>query len=163
MSQETNGAKSAKPIPPGFEGATPYLIVRNAAEAIAFYQKALGAQVKMRLDMPGGQVGHAEFTVNTATIMLADEFPEMGHVSPLALSGTPVSLLIYVDDVDMSFARALAAGGKERKPVSDQFYGDRAGTFEDPFGHIWCLATHTEDVAEDELARRWAAMVATAA
>ncbi|TXS96426.1 VOC family protein [Parahaliea maris] len=145
---------SVKPIPDGYHSVTPYLTVGNAVEAIAFYQRALGAEELFRLEMDGGKIGHAELKIGDSIIMLADEFPEMGNASPTTLNGTSVSLMIYVDHVGTHFAEALAAGGEELQPLTDQFYGDRSGTFRDPFGHVWTLATHVEDVPEEELKRR---------
>jgi PhnB protein len=146
---------AVKPIPDGYHTATPYLIVRDAARAIAFYTQAFGATELMRLPAPNGKLGHAEIKIGNSPIMLADEFPEMGHRSPQSLGGAAVSLLLYVEDVDKRFSQAIAAGAKALKPVADQFYGDRSGTLEDPFGHVWTLATHTEDVAPEEIQRRF--------
>ncbi len=148
----------AKPIPDGYAGATPYLCVKGAADAIEFYKKAFGATETMRLADPAGKVGHAEIKIGSACIMLADEFPEMGVVSPRTLGGSPVTIHLYVEDVDALAGRAQAAGLKVLRPVADQFYGDRGGKFEDPFGHVWYLATHKEDVAPEEIRRRAAAM-----
>jgi PhnB protein len=148
---------AAKPIPEGYHTATPYLIVRGAARAIDFYQQAFGATELMRFAEPGGRVGHAEIKIGDSRIMLADEFPEMGIRSPQSFGGSGVILALYVEDVDASFARAVAAGATVLRPVKDQFYGDRAGTLTDPFGHVWTLATHTEDVPPDELRRRFEA------
>ena len=142
-----------KPIPEGYHSVTPYLIVDNGAKAIEFYKKAFGAVEKFRLPM-GDRIGHAEIKIGDSYVMLADEFPDMGHLSPKARGGTTVSLLIYVQDVDAAFRNALDAGGTEKRAVEDQFYGDRAGTLEDPFGHQWTLATHVEDVPDAELQSR---------
>jgi len=147
------GAK-ARPIPEGYEGVTPYLIIAGAAKAIDFYAKAFGATELLRMAAPGGMIGHAEIRVGRGIVMLADEHPDMGYRGPRSLGGTPVSLMVYVEDVDAVFKRALAAGAKERKPVQDQFYGDRTGTLEDPFGHVWHIATHVEDVPPEEMKRR---------
>jgi PhnB protein len=144
----------AKPIPEGYSTVTPYLIVKGAAEAIDFYQKALGAREMMRFAEPGGKVGHAEIKIGDSVIMLADEYPDMGYVGPKTIGGTPVSLVLYVEDVDTSFDRAIAAGAKALRPVKDQFYGDRSGTMADPFGHVWTIATHKEDVSSAEMQRR---------
>lgn len=141
--------------PPGYHSVTPYLIVRGAAQAIEFYERAFGAKEKFRIPM-GDILGHAEIVIGDSHVMLADEME--GHASPQALGGTPVSLMIYVKDVDAMFARAIAAGAKELRAVADQFYGDRCGVLADPFGHVWSLATHVEDVSEEEIARRLAAM-----
>ena len=150
-------AVSSKPVPEGYHSITPYLIVRGGAAAIEFYRKAFGATETYRLAQPDGRVGHAELRIGDSVVMLADEFPEMGIKSPAALGGTPVSLLLYVPDVDAAAAKAMAAGAKVKRPVKDQFYGDRSGTFEDPFGHTWTIATHKEDLSADEIARRAAA------
>jgi PhnB protein len=145
-----------KPIPEGYHSVTPYLIVDGAAQAIDFYRRAFGATELMRLEMPGPKLGHAEIQIGDSRIMLADEFPEMDARGPLALGGTPASLMIYVEDVDARFHQAIAAGAKELRPVQDQFYGDRAGTLVDPFGHKWTIATHTEDVSQEEVKKRMA-------
>ena len=147
-----------KPIPEGYHAVTPYLIVGDAAGAIAFYKQVFGATESMRIASPDGRVGHAELRLGDSTIMLADEFPEMGVRGPRSVGGTPVSLLLYVEDVDACFHRALAAGATQKRPVKDQFYGDRNGTLEDPFGHVWSLATHIEDVSPEEMNRRYEAM-----
>jgi|SRR5689334_14742173 len=141
-------------IPKGYEGATPYLIINGAAKALEFYKKAYGAAEIMRVPAPGGKVGHAEIKIGNAIVMLADEFPEMNHRSPKALGGTPVSILIYVADVDSFVKRAADAGAKIVTAVDNKFYGDRSGSLEDPFGHHWHIATHVEDVPPDELAKR---------
>jgi PhnB protein len=146
---------AVKPIPDGYHTVTPYLIVKDAARAIEFYEQAFGATERMRLTDPGGRVGHAEITIGDSAIMLADEFPEMGVRSPQALGGSPVSLALYVEDVDATADRAVAAGATVVRPVKDQFYGDRSGTFADPFGHVWTVATHKEDVSPDEMNRRF--------
>ena len=143
----------AKPIPEGYHSVTPYLIVDDGAKAIEFYKKAFGAQEKFRLPM-GDRIGHAEIKIGDSHVMLADEFPEQGHLSPKSRGGTTVSLMIYLDDVDGAFKQAIDAGATETRPVEDQFWGDRMGTLTDPFGHQWSLATHTEDVPEDELGKR---------
>jgi PhnB protein len=148
---------TVRPVPQGYRTVTPYLIVRGAAQAIDFYQRAFGATEVMRLADPGGKVGHAEIKVGDSPVMLADEFPEMQIIGPQTLGGSPVILLIYVEDVDARFARAVAAGATVLRPVKDQFYGDRSGTLKDPFGHVWTLATHKEDVSPEEMTRRFAA------
>ena len=145
---------AVKPIPDGYHSVTPYLIVQGAAAAIDFYKKAFGATELMRMDGPEGKVGHAEVRIGDSAVMLADEFPGMGFRSPLALGGAGVSLLIYVDDVDARFGRAVAAGATVLREVKDQFYGDRSGTLKDPFGHVWTIATHTEDVTPEEMHKR---------
>ncbi|WKX69061.1 VOC family protein [Streptomyces sp. XD-27] len=148
---------SVKPIPEDYPRVTPYLAVDGAAAAIDFYCEVLGATERMRIPAPGGRIGHAELQIGNSVIMLADEFPEMGARGPKTVGGTPVNLYVYVDDADAAFARAMAKGAKELQPMADQFYGDRAGQFEDPFGHRWNVATHVEDVSADELAERAAA------
>jgi PhnB protein len=142
-----------KPIPEGYSSVTPYLIVDGAADAIDFYTRAFGAEEKFRFPM-GDRVGHAEIKIGDSIIMLADEFPDMGHLGPKARGGTTVSLMVYLPDVDTAFKKAIAAGGTEKRAVENQFYGDRAGTLEDPFGHQWTLATHVEDVSEEDLQAR---------
>jgi PhnB protein len=145
---------AVKPIPEGYHSITPYLIVGGAAGAIEFYKKAFGAAELMRMAAPGGRVGHAEVRIGDSRIMLADEFPDMNARSPKAFGGSPVSLHLYVEDVDATVRQAIAAGAKELRPVKDQFYGDRLGSVEDPFGHVWHVSTHKEDVPPDELKRR---------
>lgn len=149
---------TVKPIPDGYHTITSYLIVKDANAAIEFYKQAFAATELFRLPMPDGRVGHAELKIGDSIIMLADEFPEMDAKSPLAYGGTPVSLLIYVADVNDAFSRAIAAGGKELRKLQDQFYGDRSGTLVDPFGHKWTIATHIEDVSPEEMQRRMASM-----
>jgi PhnB protein len=146
-----------KPIPEGYHTATAYLIIKDAARAIEFYKKAFGATELMRMTQPDGRVGHAEIKIGDSPIMLADEFPEMGSRSPQSLGGSPVSIYLYVVDVDGLAKRAVEAGAKLVRPVKDQFYGDRSGSVEDPFGHQWHIATHVEDVAPDEIDKRAAA------
>lgn len=143
-----------KPIPDGYHTITPYLIVKGAAGALDFYKKAFGVEELMRFADPSGKIGHAEIRIGDSTIMLADEVPEMGIRSPQTLGGSAVSLVLYVEDVDRLFARAVAAGAKPTRPVKDQFYGDRTGTLTDPFGHVWTIATHKEDVSPEEMHRR---------
>jgi PhnB protein len=143
--------------PEGYHTVTPYLIMKDAARALEFYKKNLSATELMRFDMPDGRLGHAEIKIGDSIIMLADEFPEMGHRGPKSLGGSPVGLAIYVPDVDKLAKQFVAAGAKEMRAVKDQFYGDRSGTFEDPFGHVWTIATHTEDVTPEELQRRFKA------
>jgi PhnB protein len=143
-----------KPIPDGYHAVTPYLIIDGAAQALDFYQRAFGMKEAFRMPAPGGKIGHAEMRIGDSVVMLADEFPEMGHRSPKAFGGSAVSLMVYVDNVDEVFKRALAAGAKQLRPVENQFYGDRSGMLQDPFGHVWNIATHVEDVSEEELARR---------
>ena len=143
-----------KPIPDGYHTITPYLIVQGAAAAIDFYKKAFGATELMRMPMPGGKIGHAEIQIGNSRLMMADEFPEMGAKAPPAFGGSPVGLMVYVEDVDAVFNRAVAAGAKVKKAVADQFYGDRSGQLTDPFGHEWTVATHKEDLTMEEIARR---------
>ena len=145
-----------KPIPDGYPQVTPYLCVDGAEAAIEFYENVLGARERMRMPAPGGKVGHAELELGESIIMLADEHPDMGVLSPKTVGGTPVTISVYVEDVDAVFDAALAAGGTSVRPVEDQFYGDRTGQFEDPFGHRWSVATHVEDVPPDEMERRMA-------
>jgi PhnB protein len=145
-------------IPTGYPRLSPYLVVEGAAEAIEFYRSVLGATERLRLAGPDGRIGHAELLIGDALVMLADEFPDMGHHGPRSLGGSPVTLQLYVDDADDVVERAQAAGSKLLRPVESQFYGDRSGQFEDPFGHRWSVATHVEDVDPDERARRAAAV-----
>lgn len=147
-------AKHPKPIPDGYHSITPYLYVKGAARAIDFYQHAFGANVRMRMDAPNGKVGHAELEIGNACIMLADEAPDMGAHSPETVGGTPVGLMLYVEDVDAVVAKAEKAGARVTRPIENQFYGDRLGCIEDPFGHSWYIATHVEDVEPAELERR---------
>jgi PhnB protein len=147
-----------QPIPAAYAGVTPYLIVSDAARALEFYKKAFGATEQMRFPTPDGKIGHAEMKIGDGLFMLADEYPDQGYRSPESIGGTPVSLMFYVRDVDGAFARALAAGATAKQPVKDQFYGDRNGTLTDPFGHVWTIATHVEEVSAQEVERRMAAM-----
>lgn len=142
-----------KPIPDGYHSVTPYMIINGAAAAIDYYKNAFGATELFRLEHEG-KVGHAEIKIGDSPIMLADEHPEMNAYSPKTVGGTPVSLMIYVDDVDSMFKRAIELGGTEMKPVQDQFYGDRSGTLTDPFGHVWTVATHKEDLTPEEIDAR---------
>lgn len=142
-----------KPIPKGYHSVTPYLIVDDAARAIDFYKKAFGAEEKFRLPR-GDKIGHAEIKIGDSFVMLADEFPDMGHLSPKSRGGTTVSLLVYVPDVDSAFKTAIDAGAKQDRAIENQFWGDRMGSLSDPFGHQWSLATHVEDVSEDEMGKR---------
>ena len=146
-----------KPIPDGHNGVSPYLIVDGAARAIEFYKKAFGATEMFRHVAPGGKVGHAEVRIGDTVIMLADVHPEFDAHGPAHYGGSPVSLHLYVEDVDRIAQQAIAAGAKVKRPVADQFYGDRLGTLEDPFGHTWHVSTHIEDVSPEELDRRAAA------
>ena len=140
--------------PEGYHSVTPYLIVRGGADAIEFYKKAFGAVELFRMPSPDGKIGHAEIKVGDSPIMLADEFPDMGYKGPQSLGGSPVSLMIYVDDVDTVFKQAVDAGATVKEALQDKFYGDRMGTVIDPFGHRWHLATHKEDVSPEEMQRR---------
>ncbi|MDP9423857.1 MAG: VOC family protein [Pseudomonadota bacterium] len=142
-----------KPIPDGYNSVTPYLIVDDAERALEFYKTAFGAEEKFRLPM-AGKIGHAEIKIGDSFVMLADEFPEMGHLGPNSRGGPTSSIVLYVEDVDSSFKKALEAGAKEQRPVENQFWGDRMGTLTDPFGHQWSLATHVEDVPEAEMQTR---------
>jgi PhnB protein len=152
---------SVKPIPEGYHSVTPYLIVKGAAKAIDYYKKVFGATEIMRMPGPNGTVMHAEIKIGDSVIMLADE--QQGNFrSPEGLGGSPVSLMVYVEDVDKTFKQAISSGAKETRAVQDQFYGDRSGNLVDPFGHVWTVATHKEDVSEAEMQRRMSAMQKTA-
>jgi PhnB protein len=146
-----------KPIPEGYHTATPHMIVKGAAEAIEFYKKAFGATELFRMAQPDGRIGHAQIKIGDSLIMLADEFPEKGARGPQSFGGSPVSFYLYVEDADAVFVQAIAAGAQVKQPLTDQFYGDRTGGVTDPFGHSWYIATHKEDVAPEELAKRAAA------
>ena len=150
---------SVKAKPDGYHTVTPYLIIQGASKAIEFYKQAFGATELMRLDAPGGTIGHAEIKIGDSIIMLADEHPEMGFRGPQALGGTPICLMLYVEDSDAMFAQAIAAGGTVQKPIQDQFYGDRSGQLADPFGHVWTIATHKEDLTPAEINARLTGMV----
>jgi PhnB protein len=151
-------AGTVKAIPDGYHTATPYLIVSGAAKALDFYKKAFGATELFRMPQPDGRIGHAEIQIGSSRIMLADEFPERDIRSPQTLGGSPVSIMLYVEDADHVFDQAVAAGAKVTRPLQNQFYGDR----QDPFGHEWHIATHVEDVAPEELQKRAAAAQAKA-
>jgi PhnB protein len=151
-----------KPIPTGYHAVTPYLICADAARALAFYKETFGGAERMRFEAPGGKIGHAEIAIGDSVIMLADEHPDMGARAPGAFGGTPVSLVLYVEDVDATVARAVGAGATLERPIENKFYGDRMGTIVAPDGHIWHVATHVEDVAPDEMQRRAAAAAASA-
>lgn len=146
--------KSVKPIPDGYHTLTPYLIVHDAKAALAFYARAFDAVELFRMPAPDGRIGHAEIQIGDSRVMLADEYPEMGAKSARTYGGTPVRLMIYVADCDAVFARAVAAGAKVVRPLADQFYGDRVGGVDDPFGHRWFIATHKEDLTPQELEAR---------
>jgi PhnB protein len=155
FSIEEGPVMSVKPIPEGYHSVTPYMIVDGAAEAIRWYGEAFGATEALRLPM-GDKIGHAEIRIGDSFVMLADEWPDMGMLGPKARGGSTMSLMIYVEDSDAMFARAIAAGATQERPVENQFYGDRSGTLIDPFGHRWTISTHVEDVPEDEIQRRMA-------
>jgi len=142
------------PIPEGYHSITPYLHMRRCSEAIEFYKKAFGAIECVRMGGPDGKIGHAELKIGDSMIMLADECPEMGAKGPETFGGTTFTVALYVDDVDAVFKKAISSGAKQARPVENQFYGDRAGSIIDPFGHQWHIATHVEDVPPDEMARR---------
>lgn len=146
--------KKVEPIPAEYPGVTPYLSVNDAAAAIEFYKTGFGATELMRLPGPDGKIGHAEVKIGNAIVMLADEAPNVGHLSPTTLGGSTVKLHMYVEDVDAFFETAVAAGGKVLMPPADQFYGDRSGRLEDPFGHVWLVSTHVEDVSPEEMQKR---------
>jgi PhnB protein len=143
-----------KPIPDGYPQVTPYLCVDDAKAAIEFYSRVLGAEERMHMPGPDGKIGHAELQLGESLIMLSDEFPEMGVRAPKAVGGTPVMISVYVEDADAVFGAAVAAGATALRPVENQFYGDRTGQFEDPFGHRWSVATHVEDVPPEEMEKR---------
>lgn len=150
-------AGKVKPIPEGYSSVTPYLSIKGASDAIEFYKKAFGAKEVMRMAQPDGRIGHAELQIGDSKIMLADEHPEMDFRSPRALGGTPVMLHLYVEDVDTVVGRAVASGAKVLRPIADQFYGDRSGSVADPYGHVWHVATHKEDLSMEEIGKRAAA------
>ena len=150
-------ARKVLPIPKGYHAVTAYLSVQNAAQALEYYNRAFGAKELLRMPMPDGKVGHAEIKIGDSHVMLADEHPEMGARGPQTIGGSPVSLVLYVEDVDATVSRAVEAGAKLTRPVANQFYGDRTGGVEDPFGHAWYVATHVEDVSEEEMKKRAAA------
>jgi PhnB protein len=145
---------TVKPIPDNYPQIVPYLCVDGASAAIEFYRHVFGATERMRMPEPDGRLGHAELEIGTGMIMLSDEFPDLDVLAPTAIGGTPVTMSLYVDDVDDVFTRAVGAGATALAPVKDQFYGDRAGRFVDPFGHRWNIATHIEDISSRELAQR---------
>ena len=145
---------AVRPIPEGYSSVTAYLIVRGAAKALDYYKSVFDATELMRFDGPEGKIAHAEMQIGDSKLMLADESPEMGHKSPQSLGGSGVGMMLYVEKVDDVFQRAITAGGTVKQAVKDQFYGDRTGTLVDPFGHIWTIATHVEDVSPEEMERR---------
>lgn len=156
MSKATS--KRVKPIPEGYHALTPYLIVNDASAAITFYRKALGASELFRFDAPGGKIGHAEIRIGDSVVMLADEYADMQCYGPNHYGGSPVSMMLYVEDVDAVVEGAVKAGAKLTRPIENKFYGDRSGTITDPFGHQWHISTHVEDVSMEELQKRAAAM-----
>lgn len=145
---------AVKPVPEGYPTVIPYLAVAGASEAIEFYKDVLGATERMRMPGPDGTIGHAELQIGESVLMLADEFPDMGHLGPKSLGGSPVTISVYVEKVDDVFAKAVKKGAKALREPEDQFYGDRSGQFEDPFGHRWSVSTHVEDVSPEEMAKR---------
>jgi PhnB protein len=145
---------AVKAIPEGYYSLTPYLVVKGAAAAIEFYTKAFGATELMRMPGPGGRIMHAELKIGNSVLMLSDENPERGHLSPASRGGHTSSVMFYTDDVDATFKKAIAAGAKEATPLTDMFWGDRMGNLTDPFGHSWAIATHKEDVSPAEMERR---------
>lgn len=147
-----------KPVPDGYHTVTPYLVVNGGASALEFYKKVFGATELTRFDGPDGKLAHAEIRIGDSIVMLSDEFVDRGFRGPQSIGGSPVGLMVYVDDCDKMFNRAIAAGATVKKPLEDQFYGDRSGTLVDPFGHLWTIGTHKEDVSPEELQRRMAAM-----
>jgi len=147
-------ANKVNPIPQGYHSVTPYLVVNDAAGAITFYQKAFGAKQVHRMDGPGGKIAHAELKIGDSVIMLSDEMPGSGMRSPKSLGGTTVGVFLYVEQVDTAFRQAVSAGAKADMPPADMFWGDRYGKLTDPYGHSWSLATHIEDVAPEEMAKR---------
>ena len=145
----------ARPIPDGYSGVIAYLVIRGASEAVEFYKNVFDAQVRMMLKTPDGAIGHAELQIGGGLLMLADEVPEMDIKAPPTIGGSATGLMMYVEDVDTVFEAAIAAGATQFKPVCDQFYGDRAGTLDDPFGHRWTLASRVENVTTDEIVSRF--------
>ncbi len=151
---------AVKPIPDGYTSVTPYLTIKGAAEALIFYKKAFNATEILRMEGPDKKIGHAEIQIGNARIMLADEHPDMlCNKSPATLGATAVGIMLYVDSVDTLYSQAIAAGGKEMRPVQDQFYGDRSGTLVDPFGHVWTVSTHIADYSDEEIRERAAAFM----
>jgi PhnB protein len=147
--------KQVQPIPPGFHTLTPHLVVKNASNAIEFYKKAFGAEEIRRAPAPDGKsLMHAELQIGDSRLMLVDEFPEMDCRGPQSIGGTPVTIHMFVKDVDAAFSRAVAAGAEVKMPLDNMFWGDRYGVLTDPFGHSWSLATHKEDVTPEEIAKR---------
>jgi PhnB protein len=157
MTAKTTG--KVKPIPDNFPRVTPFLMVKDAARAVSFYEKAFGAKEAYRLKEPGGRIGYCELAIGDSKIMLSDEYPEMGMRAPSAPGSSPVVISLYVEDVDRTLERAIAAGATPVRPAQDEFYGDRAGMLADPFGHSWHIATRIENVAPDEMQRRFEAVL----
>lgn len=151
-------AKKPDPIPAGYTAITPYLRIKGARDAITFYSRVFGAKVDMVMDM-GDKVGHAELTIDGAKLTLADEFPEMGAVGPKTIGNTSVTIMHYCKDVDATYAKAVAAGATSKQAPADQFWGDRMASVEDPFGHVWMIMTHKEDVSDTEMQKRMQAMM----
>jgi PhnB protein len=154
---------AVQPVPEGYSSVTPYLIVTDAAEAIEFYKRVFAAKELMRFEAPDGRVAHAELQIGDSRIMLSDEHPQMGFRSPQSLGGSGTGIMLYVEDVDRVFARAIDAGAKTHQEIRDQFYGDRSGSLIDPFGHLWTVATHIEDVSEEDMQRRMEAAMSAPA
>lgn len=148
-------SKSISPVPPGYHTVTPYLLIRGASDAIAFYKEAFGAVEVLRLTSPDGRISHAEIRIGDSHVMIADEHPEMDFLGPQSRGGTTVSLMVYVPDADSVFARAIKAGAQELRPLCDQFYGDRSGAVTDPWGHVWSISCRIEDVSPEEIQRRF--------
>ena len=148
---------SVNPVPEHCGSVTPYLIIKNASQAMEFYKKAFDAEVLMVLDDPSGNVGHAEIRIGDSVVMLADEYPDMGVKGPASFGGSPISIMLYVEDVDEVFAKAIAAGAEETRPIEDKFYGDRMGSLKDPFGHSWHIGSQKEKLSIDEVKERMAA------
>jgi PhnB protein len=149
---------AVQPIPDAYPRVIPYLAIDGAAAAIDFYVSVLDAKERMRMPGPDGKIGHAELQIGESVVMLSDEAPEMDHRGPRAIGGSPVSIMVYVEDVDATFAKALSAGAKETQALENKFYGDRSGSFEDPWGHLWHVASHIEDVSPEEMDKRMAEM-----
>ena len=157
MSTQVNSKATVKPVPPGYHTATPYLVVRGGSRAIDFYKKAFGAKERFRFSRDNGKIAHGEIEIGDSYVMLADEAPEAGSRSPETVGGTPVSVFLYVEDVDAVFGKAVAAGAKPSLPPQNMFWGDLFAKVSDPFGHQWQIATHVEDVPPEEMERRMAA------
>jgi PhnB protein len=154
---------NVKPIPDGYNAVIPYLYIKGAAKAIDFYKNVFGAKEVMRMPGPDGKIGHAEIKIGDSMIMISDEHPQMGALSPQSVGGSPVGLHVYVENVDAVVKKATDGGAKLTRPVKDQFYGDRSGSITDPFGHLWYVSTHVEEVSPEEIAKRAAAMAQTQA